>query len=175
MKKTLKKAIGTILIIIFLISGLSASTLNVQAASKMAKTDFTKSYGTYKINFIKSYKDYPCGFNYFSLLYQVNQPGKLFRTKRNIALTATKKAVVKAYGKTKFKKVNVKTDNFYYVLKNKDYTTQSKLVKSSKTYADYKCKVGKDMYTLRFYFDKNKKVRIIVYLKNYSYFKQATW
>lgn len=175
MKKTLKKAIGTILIIIFLISGLSASTLNVQAASKMTKADFTKSYGTYKINFIKSYKDYPCSFSYFSLLYQINQPGKLFRTKRNITLNATKKAVVKAYGKTKFKKVNIKKDNFYYILKSKNCSTQSKLVKSSKTYADYKCKVGKDMYTLRFYFDKNKKVQVIVYLKNYSYFKQAKW
>ncbi len=156
----------------------SSTTVTVEAASKLTKTDFKKSTGKYRFNFIKLSKNYQVYYQCINMVGETEKSDKVFQTSRKIHVESTKADVIKKYGKTQAKKVNVGKDNVYYALKktNDDPNAVSrKEIKKAKTYLDYKITISGSEYRLRFYLDKNKKVNTIAYVQNYDDFRNVDW
>lgn len=175
MKNTLKKPLSLLIAVALILSGLIVPTQHAQAAKKLTKSDISKTTREGKINFFEESADFSCSYYYFYIGIDNDSKSNYIKTKRGIALNSTKKQVIKKYGKAKTKKVKVKTDNFYYALNQMGDDSEADLIKQLKHYVEYKYNTSGTEYKIRFYFDKNDKVKTIAYLKNYSNFKNVDW
>ena len=72
-----------------------------------------------------------------------------------------------AYGKAKARTLSVASDRLYTVMRNNGDTYNMAELRKLKSYIDY----NYSSYTLRFYFDKNKRVGGIALFKNYARLK----
>lgn len=170
MKQAVKRAV-TVLVMMALVFGATQCVQGVkaQAAGKLTKKDFTKTYGSNKFNFMKISADSP---NHLLCGYVDGSDDDDFKTYRGIKLKDSKDKVLEKYGKAKVKKVNLKEDNIYYAGKKRGYGS-AKVIKKAKSYVEYTYKKAK--YRIRFYFDKNNKVSAFAYTKNYANFRNAAW
>lgn len=170
MKKTnLWKRVVAAFLMMALVFGVVQTTqvTTVQAASKkLTKKDITKTSGADKFNFMKLYASNKCAF---IGAYE----GDDVTTKRGITIGDSKSDVTKKYGKASIKKVNKKKDNIFYAAKKKGFSGTLKGIKQSKRYTEYKYNQNRTEYRLRFYFDKNNKIVLITYIKNYSEFRSV--
>ncbi len=176
----IKKLLGIIFGVLILAAGVMLQTQTIQAAPALSKADFSKSYGKPKVNFVKWCEE--CGYTglgswaWYSVYPDAKDDEGIkienFATKRKIKIKkSTKSQVFKQYGTATEMKVNVKNDYIYKVCgTGSSGKAQKKAIKKSKTYVDYSFFDRKDScsYRLRFYFTKQNKVNMVVYIKNYD-------
>ena len=150
-----------------------AGAQSVFAAAPLAKSDFTKSYGKNKVNFIKMSSEYDA-YYYYTVTTMGNKkeaPKKLFTTKRGITFNSSRKKIVSKYGAAELKKTDLANDVIFQDIRKSegDNSSYVKLFKKMKWYMEYSYRRNKTDYLLRFYLDRNKKVKVIMYVKDLSF------
>lgn len=151
-------------------------TVYVMPSGKLNKMDF-QMYGTVVtgdfgisngVNFI----DYATGTKGVArIMYQTkvksSNTGNYYQTTRTAQILDSYSRIKMLYGNSSLKKFK-KSERYYkYMVKQIGSPAKTFFSKHIKYYADYK--YGKK-YTIRFWFNKSKKVTMITYFKNYSKF-----